>query len=116
MRRVESGVRRYDTGRGRAHRLGTRGLSRRQRSDMHIIDLDQTALAMEKALHLIRGVVDARGSILFVNTRSQVRCPLSPRIYSSSTPHPIVQCLGVPHLPDWVIFPASRTSWNPSGH
>ena len=45
----------------------------RQRSEMHIIDLDKTAVALEKALHLIRGVVDARGTILFVNTRPQVR-------------------------------------------
>ena len=43
---------------------------------MHVIDLDKTATALEKALHMIRGVVEARGSILFVNTRSQV-CPLA---------------------------------------
>lgn len=43
-----------------------------QRAGMHVIDLDKTAVALEKALHMIRGVVEAKGTILFVNTRSQV--------------------------------------------
>eukprot|EP00041_Stephanoeca_diplocostata_P014235 m.256315 g.256315 ORF g.256315 m.256315 type:complete len:276 (-) comp19630_c0_seq1:91-918(-) len=41
------------------------------RAGIHIIDLDETVFALQKALKVIRQTVAADGSILFVNTRSQ---------------------------------------------
>jgi small subunit ribosomal protein S2 len=65
-----------------------------ERNGVHIIDLQQTIVAIDKAAALIRDTVSKGGSVLFIGTKRQAQEPISTQATRAGQPYIIERFMG----------------------
>ena len=65
-----------------------------ERNGVHIIDLQQTIVAIDQAAALIRDIVSKGGNVLFVGTKRQAQEPLAAQSARSGQPYIIERFMG----------------------
>lgn len=65
-----------------------------QRAGVHIIDLDQTRVLLERARNFVRGVAEAGRDVLFVGTKKQAQLTLAEQAIRSGQPYVAERYIG----------------------
>ncbi len=65
-----------------------------QRAGVHIIDLDQTMVLLERARNFVRGVAEAGRDVLFVGTKKQAQLTLAEQAIRSGQPYVAERYIG----------------------
>ena len=81
------------------------------RNDIHIIDLQQTAQALEEAYEVVREIVAKGGNVLFVGTKRQAQDIIKQNAEKVGMPYVIGRWWGA-HSPTGKPSGSESTNWN----